>query len=98
MYIDRYVMREVHILPISILLLSSLGIVLGDEAFATIEVPNMTQTESSSDGIQNVAPQDLPGPVEQLAMSAQFAPDENSLLPNMSLLPNDSFWIKPDPE
>ena len=59
-----------------LLLVSSLAMLLGEEAFATIGITNMTQTEPPS-GLapsQNVS-STMPMPLERLAMSAQFAPD-----------------------
>ena len=63
-------MRHVCIVLTTILLLLlSLIIVLGDEAFATTESPNMTLTEPPSGftPVQNVS---TPISLEQLAMSA----------------------------
>ena len=68
---DHIVMRDVCIvLTTVLLLLLGLIIVLGDEAFATIEIPNMTQTEppSSFTPVQNVS---TPTSLEQLAMSGR---------------------------
>jgi hypothetical protein len=67
---DHIVMRHVCIVLTTILLLLlSLIIVLGDEAFATTEIPNMTLTEPPSGftPVQNVS---TPISLEQLAMSA----------------------------
>ena len=67
---DHIVMRHVGIVLTTILLLLlSLIIVLGDEAFATTESPNMTLTEPQSGftPVQNVS---TPISLEQLAMSA----------------------------
>ena len=67
---DHIVMRHVCIVLTTILLLLlSLIIVLGDEAFATTESPNMTQTEPPSGftPVQNVS---TPISLEQLAMRA----------------------------
>jgi hypothetical protein len=56
-------------LTMILLLLLGLIIVLGDEAFATIEIPNTTQTEPTSDftPVKNVS---TPISLEQSAMSA----------------------------
>ena len=67
---DHIVMRHACIVLTTILLLLlGLIIALEDEAFATIEVPNMTQTESPSGftPVQNVS---SPTSLEQSAMSA----------------------------
>ena len=67
---DHIVMRDVCIVITTVLLLLlGLIVVLGDEAFATIEIPNMTQTKppSSFTPVQNVS---TPTSLEQLAMSA----------------------------
>ena len=65
---DHIVMRCI-VLTTILLLLLSLIIVLGDEAFATTESPNMTLTEPPSGftPVQNVS---APISLEQLAMSA----------------------------
>ena len=67
---DHIVMRYACIVLTTILLLLlDLVIVLGDEAFATIEFPNMTLTEPNSGftPVQNVS---TPTSLEQLAMNA----------------------------
>ena len=65
---DHIVMRCI-VLTTILLLLLSLIIVLGDEAFAITEIPNMTLTEPPSGftPVQNVS---TPISLEQLAMSA----------------------------
>ena len=65
---DHIVLRLCIVLTM-ILLLLGLIIVLGDEAFATIEIPNMTQTEPPSvfTPVQNDS---TPISLEQSAMSA----------------------------
>jgi hypothetical protein len=103
--LDRNVMRGVNIMTISLLLLvSSLAMLLGEEAFATIGITNMTQTEPPS-GLapsQNIS-STIPMPLERLTMSAQFAPDGRyppgsgyyrmtalSLSPNSNLCPDNN--------
>ena len=87
-----------------LLLVSSLAMLLGEEAFATIGITNMTQTEPPS-GLapsQNVS-STMPMPLERLTMSAQFAPDGRyppgsgyyrmtalSLSPNSNLCPDNN--------
>ena len=64
---DHIVMRCI-VLTTILLLLLSLFIVLGDEAFATTEIPNMTLTDPPSGftPVQNVS---APISLKQLAMS-----------------------------
>jgi hypothetical protein len=76
--LDRYVMRRVPILPILLLQLSCLGILLGEEAFATIEYPGMTpEPPSGFTPIQNNSSRP-PISLEKLAINAQFVPSESN--------------------
>ena len=76
---DRRGMRVVHILPLSLVLLSSLGILIEGDVYATIDVPNMTQTipPSVSAPIQNISSRP-PVSLEKLAINAQFVPSESN--------------------
>jgi hypothetical protein len=104
--LDRNVMREGKILPTSLLLLFCLGLLLGEEAYATIQDPNMTRTEPLSgftppQGTSSTIPEQT----ELLQMNAQFAPDGRhppdtgyyymttfglSLSPNSNLCPSNN--------
>jgi hypothetical protein len=98
--LDRSAMRNVRLLLISLALLSSFGIVMGGEALATIQIPNMTQTEPPSGfaPIQNVS-STTPASLEQLAMSARFVLNDTgpylmtgfglNLSPNSQLCPEN---------
>src|SRR5919106_387304 len=76
---DRRGMRVVHILPLSLVLLSSLGILIEGDVYATIDVPNMTQTipPSVSAPIQNISSRPTVS-LEKLAINAQFVPSESN--------------------
>ena len=89
---DHIVMRYACIVLTTILLLLlDLVIVLGDEAFATIEIPNMTLTEPPSGftPVQNVS---TPTSLEQLAMSG---PPSNISQPLTQPLPPPSNISQP---
>jgi hypothetical protein len=72
------VMREVLVLSLPVVLLSCLGILLGEEAFATIEYPGMTpEPPSGFTPIQNNSSRP-PISLEKLAINAQFVPSESN--------------------
>ena len=88
-------MRDVHILTIFSTLLFSLAMLFGHEAFATIEIPNMTETQPPSDftSTPNFYTETIP--LEKLAMSALFGPGGPTVPTGWYVM--TGFWIKPNP-